>query len=263
MSADGSLSMEFDHSEWLSGDAFERIAPIRFGRETCGDLQAAERREWWIGNGRGAYAAGTVALTLTRRYHGLLIAPIDPPLGRALVFANGRDHHGETWAPGFAPEIAVDDGALIATVQDRFALCIQAPGGAIAPQHDWIDNFDLPLERERGLSDRDCHLCVGRAEVPLAIGVWHGVVASVEPEASPDISAALERRRAHDRRVIDRAIAADPVFANAPGWVMRLVLASDLYVIARPVPELEDGRSVIAGYAWFGGWGGDAMSALP
>src|SRR5207244_10148401 len=68
---------------------------------------------------------------------------------------------------------------------------------------------------------------------------------------------------AHDCRVIDRAGAADPVFANAPGAVMRLVLASDVYVIARPVPEIEDGRAVIAGYAWFGDWGRDTMIALP
>ena len=60
---------------------------IRFGREVCGDLVQAERREWWLANGLGAYAAGTVAGTLTRRYHGLLIAPVNPPLGRHLVFA--------------------------------------------------------------------------------------------------------------------------------------------------------------------------------
>src|SRR5918996_6077679 len=60
---------------------------IRFGREICGDLSQAERREWWLANGRGGYAAGTIAGTLTRRYHGLLIAPLHPPLGRFLVFA--------------------------------------------------------------------------------------------------------------------------------------------------------------------------------
>src|ERR1700733_7190875 len=60
---------------------------IRFGRAICGTLAQAERREWWIANGRGAYAAGTIAGTLTRRYHGLLIAPVDPPLGRRLVLA--------------------------------------------------------------------------------------------------------------------------------------------------------------------------------
>lgn len=43
---------------------------IRFGREICGDLAQAERREWWLANGLGSYAAGTIAGTLTRRYHG-------------------------------------------------------------------------------------------------------------------------------------------------------------------------------------------------
>ena len=60
---------------------------VRFGREICGELDSAERREWWLANGLGAYAAGTVAGSLTRRYHGLLIAPVQPPLGRHLLFA--------------------------------------------------------------------------------------------------------------------------------------------------------------------------------
>ena len=60
---------------------------IQFGRAVCGDLAQAERREWWLANGLGGYAAGNIAHSLTRRYHGLLIAPIDPPLGRRLVCA--------------------------------------------------------------------------------------------------------------------------------------------------------------------------------
>ena len=60
---------------------------IRFGRELCGDLAQAERREWWLSNGLGGYSAGTVAGTLTRRYHGLLVAPVHPPLGRHVVMA--------------------------------------------------------------------------------------------------------------------------------------------------------------------------------
>ena len=60
---------------------------IRFGRAICGDLHQAERREWWLANGLGGYAAGTIAGSLTRRYHGLLIAPVEPPLGRRLVWA--------------------------------------------------------------------------------------------------------------------------------------------------------------------------------
>jgi predicted glycogen debranching enzyme len=62
-----------------------QFGAIRIGRAICGELHEAERREWWITNGRGGYAAGTVAGTLTRGYHGLLVAPVDPPLGRRLL----------------------------------------------------------------------------------------------------------------------------------------------------------------------------------
>jgi len=58
---------------------------IEFGRDLCGYLETAEVREWLVTNGIGGYASGTVAGLLTRRYHGLLIAAIDPPVGRTLL----------------------------------------------------------------------------------------------------------------------------------------------------------------------------------
>jgi predicted glycogen debranching enzyme len=58
---------------------------IAFGREICGNLQQAETREWLVTNGIGGYASGTVAGLLTRRYHGLLVAALKPPLGRTLL----------------------------------------------------------------------------------------------------------------------------------------------------------------------------------
>jgi 4-alpha-glucanotransferase len=61
--------------------------PIRFTRAICGELAQAERREWWLANGLGGYAGGTIAGSLTRRYHGLLIAPVGSPLGRRLILA--------------------------------------------------------------------------------------------------------------------------------------------------------------------------------
>ena len=60
---------------------------IEFGRDICGNLNTAESREWLITNGIGGYAAGTVAGILTRRYHGLLIAALKPPLGRTFMLA--------------------------------------------------------------------------------------------------------------------------------------------------------------------------------
>src|SRR5690348_7500297 len=60
---------------------------IEFGREICGNLDTAESREWLVTNGIGGYASGTVAGLLTRRYHGLLVAALQPPLGRTLLLA--------------------------------------------------------------------------------------------------------------------------------------------------------------------------------
>lgn len=60
---------------------------LDFGREICGELAAAESREWLVTNGIGGYASGTVAGVLTRRYHGLLMAALQPPLSRTLLLA--------------------------------------------------------------------------------------------------------------------------------------------------------------------------------
>lgn len=58
---------------------------INFGRDVCGDPRIAFEKEWLITNGIGGYAMGTIGGSLTRRYHGLLIAALKPPVGRSLL----------------------------------------------------------------------------------------------------------------------------------------------------------------------------------
>ena len=60
---------------------------VDFGRDICSDLPAAESREWLVTNGIGGYAFGTLAGHQTRCYHGLLVAALQPPLGRTLLLA--------------------------------------------------------------------------------------------------------------------------------------------------------------------------------
>ena len=289
------------------------LAPIKLGRDICNDLGAAERREWWLANGRGGYAGGTVAGSLTRRYHGLLIAPIDPPLGRVLVLAkadatatiDGQAYPLFTnrWASGaIAPDgyrlieefrarrhdpvlalplwragrrAAHLDGAgrrhglrrlalrhtgdpvghssrqwprpsrrhlarrvpagdrgggrpADCRVPGRFALTLVATGGEIAPRRGWYWDFDLPVERERGLGDRDAHLHVGDLSLRLEPGRWAGFAAGLSA-VSADLDAALARRLAHDRAAVPAA------FATAPDWVRRLALAADAFLVARPL----------------------------
>jgi len=61
---------------------------LKFGRELCGELGPALRREWLVTNGLGGYGAGTVAGCQTRRYHGLLVAAVLPPVGRTVLLVD-------------------------------------------------------------------------------------------------------------------------------------------------------------------------------
>jgi predicted glycogen debranching enzyme len=65
---------------------------VRFGREICGDLASALRREWLVTNGLGGYASGTLAGINTRRYHGLLVAALEPPVQRTVMVASMVEH---------------------------------------------------------------------------------------------------------------------------------------------------------------------------
>jgi predicted glycogen debranching enzyme len=98
---------------------------VQFGREIAGDLAAAEQREWLVTNGIGGYASGTVAGHLTRRYHGLLIAALKPPLGRTLLVTK-------------IEETVAYDGETFALTTNRWA------GGAVDPEgFRNIENFSL------------------------------------------------------------------------------------------------------------------------
>jgi len=60
---------------------------IQFGKETCGDVDAALRKEWLETNGLGGFASSTIIGLNTRRYHGLLVAATKPPVGRIVMLS--------------------------------------------------------------------------------------------------------------------------------------------------------------------------------
>ncbi len=98
---------------------------IGWGREICADLPVAERREWLCANGIGGFASGTVGGSLTRRYHGLLVAALEPPLGRTLLVAK-------------ADETVTYDGLTLPLATNRWG------GGAIDPAgYTAVERFAL------------------------------------------------------------------------------------------------------------------------
>ncbi|MCU0488121.1 MAG: amylo-alpha-1,6-glucosidase [Anaerolineales bacterium] len=103
---------------------------IEFGRAICGDLDSASTREWLVTNGIGGYASGTIAGILTRRYHGLLIAALRPPLGRALLVAK-------------IDETAVFDDQTYPLYANRFSTGIVQPQGYLSIQRFYLD-YGIP-----------------------------------------------------------------------------------------------------------------------
>jgi predicted glycogen debranching enzyme len=91
---------------------------LTFGRGTLADERAAARREWLVTNGIGGYACGTLSGELTRRYHGLLVAALAPPVARRLVLVK------------LIESITVD-GRTIALDTNRWASGAVAPRGLV------------------------------------------------------------------------------------------------------------------------------------
>ena len=60
---------------------------MRVNRMLLQDHARSSRLEWLETNGAGGFAMGTVAGTNTRRYHGLLVASLRPPVGRHVLLS--------------------------------------------------------------------------------------------------------------------------------------------------------------------------------
>src|SRR5258705_1103273 len=98
---------------------------VQFGVEVFGSLETAESREWLVTNGIGGYASGTLGGGMSRRYHGLLVAALQPPVGRTQLVA-------------WIDEIVRYNSAEFALATHRWA------SGAIEPQgFQHIEGFRL------------------------------------------------------------------------------------------------------------------------
>jgi len=76
-----SLFAYFMQAIFLKGNAMT----LRIGRKDIGNLAIAEQQEWLITNGIGGYGSGTVGGSLSRGYHGYLVAAIKPPIDRRIM----------------------------------------------------------------------------------------------------------------------------------------------------------------------------------
>ncbi len=59
--------------------------PLIMGRDALGSFDKVSQAEWLVTNGLGGYASSTVSGLNTRRYHGLLMAALRPPVLRTAL----------------------------------------------------------------------------------------------------------------------------------------------------------------------------------
>ncbi|MCP4426580.1 MAG: glycogen debranching protein [Chloroflexi bacterium] len=176
---------------------------LDFGREVCGSLAAAETREWLVTNSIGGFASGTIAGTLTRRYHGLLLAALRPPLGRTLALVkldetavyDGLSSSGGRYYPLYANRWASGDVEPCGFFHlERFHLEGTTPvwtyavGNALLEKRIWMQpdanttyiqyrltraNAPLTLEARAFINYRDYHSTT-------IVNDWQPDIASVE-----------------------------------------------------------------------------------
>ena len=326
---------------------------VEFGREVCGDLRAAETREWLVTNGIGGFSSGTVAGLPTRRYHGLLIAALKPPLDRKLLVShmeetvvcegrrydlstcrwagdavspggyrniegfhldgmtpvwtfacadalikkriwmeqganttyvtyhlargcrpvqieckalvNYRDYHASTRAGGWRMNVEpTNNGVRVIAFEGATPFYLLSCSANADPAHEWYQDFDLAAERHRGLDDHEDRLHAATFRAGLSAGETLTIAASTEASANLDGVKAYRLQKMQESSLLERFESASRSTASdVPAWIQQLALAADQFVASRPLSDDPDGKTIIAGYHWFGDWGRDTMIALP
>lgn len=181
------------------------------------------------------------------------------------VLVNYRDFNGSTHANGWRMDVQPVERGITVTAYSGatpfFLLSDKAKG---EPANEWYRNFDLAVERYRGLEDTEDHLHAATFTAALEPGAPVTLVLSAEANPDMDGDAALERHRTRERSLLGSwAGANSKVAAAAPDWIRQTVLAADQFVVRRGHDAPAERRSVIAGYHWFSDWGRDTMVSLP
>ena len=99
------------------------------------DYYAGTSREWLVTNGLGGYASSSVIGANTRKYHGLLVASMKPPVERILLLSS-LDEELYIEEEGHASDVHESD------VNDIFKLAVHKYPGTVHPEgNKYLDNF--------------------------------------------------------------------------------------------------------------------------
>lgn len=170
------------------------------------------------------------------------------------TFVNYRDFHGNT--QGFNWQMAIsplEKGVRVIAYDNAVPFYLLISQGQVFPAHIWYYRFDLAVERYRGLIDRENHLHGASFSATLKVGESVTIAASTRPDPNLDGQSSLESRYRYENSLIN---------PQQPEWIQQLTLAADQFIVSRPLRDQPEGKTIIAGYPWFGDWGRDTMISL-
>ena len=193
----------------------------------------------------------TVVVTYAlRREDGAADAPVLLEVRPLIAF---RDFHATTHEnDAIDRNVVLQDGAASVTPYRGLpTLHVAHDAGRVDPAGDWYRSFEYAVERARGLDFREDLYQPFTLHFDLGASPRATIVAGTE-----------ERRRAADAPALVRAERARraALIADVPpaDALQRTLLGSaDQYVVRRGA-----GKTIIAGYPWFGDWGRDTFVSV-
>jgi predicted glycogen debranching enzyme len=249
-------------NRWLSGtvepqgfrliEQFRLAGSVPVWRFACADA-IFEKRVWMQDGANATFI----------RYE--LVYASEPAELEIKILVNYRDIHATTQAGDWKTSVTPVPGGLCVVARDGaipvYLLSDVAQGEA---RSEWYRNYDLAVERERGLDHREDHLLAAVFKARLSPGASVTFAFSTDPKPQLENRAALTAREDLDQKLLECWIAAHPRAAlEAPHWIWQLVLAAAQFPARRRTSDGRERWSIVAGYPWFGEWGRDAMIALP
>jgi predicted glycogen debranching enzyme len=172
-----------------------------------------------------------------------------------------RDYHSHNLGPRARPDVRpAEQGARI-QYPDAVPHWLKIDHGTFHPEPTWYWRFYHRLEAYRGLDANEDLFSPGFFSADLEPGEMLTFVVTLNDDTGLDGGAAFQAEKKRQSTLLARAN-----FKSQPPWVEQLVVAADQFVVDRPgvaSGNRSAGKSIIAGYHWFGDWGRDTMISLP
>jgi predicted glycogen debranching enzyme len=113
------------------------------------------------------------------------------------------------------------------------------------------------------LCDREDHLHAATFEMTLNPEEALTFAASTEQNPNLNGEESLAMKYTHEQKLLADWNKNRSNNSTTPPWIEQLVLAADQFIVERPLVNEPKGKTIIAGYPWFGDWGRDTMISLP